>query len=64
MDKFRISINTGLKLVVWGIPLGLTLRLIQMNLFFDFDTGFYTGPGAALAWLGPVSYTHLRAHET
>ncbi len=52
MDKFRISIHTGLKLVVWGIPLGLTLRLIQMNLFFDFDTGFYTGPGAALAWLG------------
>lgn len=25
MDKFRISINTGLKLVVWGIPLGLKI---------------------------------------
>lgn len=50
MDKFKLSINTGLKLAVWGIPLGLALRLIQMNLFFDFDTGFYT-EGGVTAWL-------------
>ncbi|WP_300683931.1 hypothetical protein [Acutalibacter sp. 1XD8-36] len=51
MDKKRPTINLGLKLVVCGIPLGLTLRLIQMNAFFDFETGFYTGIGEALAWL-------------
>ncbi len=51
MDKKRPTINLGLKLVVCGIPLGLTLRLIQMNAFFDFETGFYTGMGEAFAWL-------------
>ena len=50
MDKFKLKINTGLKLVVWGVPLGLTLRLLQLNLFFDFDTGFYTD-GGVTAWL-------------
>lgn len=48
----KLTIKNGLKLVVWGIPLGLLLRLIQMADFFDYDTGFYTGPGAAVAWLG------------
>lgn len=52
MDKSKLTIKTGLKLVVWGIPLGLLLRLIQMADFFDYDTGFYTGPGAVIAWLG------------
>lgn len=50
MEKTKLSINTGLKLVVWGIPLGLVLRLVQMNFFFDFDTGFYTD-GGVTAWV-------------
>lgn len=50
MEKTKLSINTGLKLVVWGIPLGLLLRLAQLSFFFDFDTGFYTD-GGVTAWL-------------
>ena len=51
MDKSRLTIRTGLKLVVWGIPLGLLLRLVMLNFFFDFETGFYTD-GGVTAWLG------------
>lgn len=50
MEISKLSIKTGLKLVVWGIPIGLLLRLVQLNFFFDFDTGFYTD-GGATAWL-------------
>lgn len=50
MEKTKLSINTGLKLVVWGIPLGLLLRFVHLNFFFDFDTGFYTD-GGVTAWL-------------
>ena len=50
MDNSKLSIKTGLKLVVWGIPLGLLLRLVQLNFFFDFGTGFYTD-GGVTAWL-------------
>lgn len=46
----KLTIKTGLKLAVWGIPLGLLIRLIQLNFFFDFDTGFYTD-GGLTAWL-------------
>ncbi len=51
MEKTKLTINLGLKLVIWGIPLGLTLRLIQMGAFFDYETGFYIGAGELLAWL-------------
>lgn len=51
MERSKLNIGTGLWLIVAGAALGLVLRLVQMNLFFDFETGFYTGPGAALAWL-------------
>lgn len=50
MDKFKVKINTGLKLVVWGIPLGLVLRLLVLNLCFDMETGFYSDGGVTV-WL-------------